>query len=68
MWSKETEQSGKMRTEKRGQDTVAWRWARTLVKVVSSKAGRGVEVRVGGEYILFKPETKKSELRALASL
>lgn len=44
MWSKETEQSGKMRTEKRGQDTVAWRWARTLVRVVSSKArwqGRG---------------------------
>ena len=68
-WSKEAEQSGKMRTKKQGQDTVAWRWARTLVRVVSTKARwQGAEGRVGGEYILFKPATKKSELRALASL
>lgn len=73
MWSKEAWQSGKMRTEKQGQDTVAWRWARTLVRVVtmaeSSKARwQGAEVGVGGEYIVFKSEARKSELRALAIL
>lgn len=57
--SKEAERANKMRTEKQAQDTVAWRWARTLVKVVTmvgSSKGRqqGPEEGLGGEYSPFK--------------
>lgn len=42
---------------------------RVVTMAESSKARwQGTEVGVGGEYIVFKSEARKSELRALAIL